>query len=97
MKYTIVVAATASEAAPLQYIAPFTGMSFLAPSFKSLLCSFSPPHHIYASSLCINHTTHLPDIWTLFLMNGLRVIYLGGLPRHEKFFSCRTGDTMSFL
>jgi len=27
MKYTIIVAATASEAAPLQYIAPFTGMS----------------------------------------------------------------------
>jgi F0F1-type ATP synthase alpha subunit len=25
MKYSIVVAATASEAAPLQYIAPFTG------------------------------------------------------------------------
>jgi F-type H+-transporting ATPase subunit alpha len=25
MKYTIIVAATASEAAPLQYIAPFTG------------------------------------------------------------------------
>lgn len=28
MKYSIVVAATASEAAPLQYIAPFTGVSF---------------------------------------------------------------------
>lgn len=27
MKYCIIVAATASEAAPLQYIAPFTGMS----------------------------------------------------------------------
>jgi hypothetical protein len=27
MKYTIIVAATASEAAPLQYIAPFTGTS----------------------------------------------------------------------
>ena len=27
MKYTIIVAATASEAAPLQYIAPFTGCS----------------------------------------------------------------------
>src|SRR6478609_8360793 len=27
MKYTIVVAATASEAAPLQYLAPFTGAS----------------------------------------------------------------------
>jgi F0F1-type ATP synthase beta subunit len=27
MKYTIIVAATASEAAPLQYIAPFTGVS----------------------------------------------------------------------
>jgi F-type H+-transporting ATPase subunit alpha len=31
MKYSIVVAATASEAAPLQYIAPFTGMT--SPSF----------------------------------------------------------------
>ena len=27
MQYSIIVAATASEAAPLQYIAPFTGMS----------------------------------------------------------------------
>ena len=27
MKYSIIVAATASEAAPLQYIAPFTGTS----------------------------------------------------------------------
>ena len=26
MKYTTIVAATASEAAPLQYLAPFTGM-----------------------------------------------------------------------
>jgi flagellar biosynthesis/type III secretory pathway ATPase len=32
MKYSIVVAATASEAAPLQYIAPFTGCSMV--SFK---------------------------------------------------------------
>src|SRR5437762_3724872 len=29
MKYSIVVAATASEAAPLQYIAPFTGVCVL--------------------------------------------------------------------
>jgi F-type H+-transporting ATPase subunit alpha len=29
MKYTIIVAATASEAAPLQYIAPFTGCSMV--------------------------------------------------------------------
>jgi proton translocating ATP synthase F1 alpha subunit len=29
MKYSIVVAATASEAAPLQYIAPFTGVSII--------------------------------------------------------------------
>jgi len=36
MKYSIVVAATASEAAPLQYIAPFTGMSI--PSFSNLFC-----------------------------------------------------------
>ncbi|ENI07482.1 hypothetical protein COCC4DRAFT_163447 [Bipolaris maydis ATCC 48331] len=35
MKYTIVVAATASEAAPLQYIAPFTGCSMV-----SLACEF---------------------------------------------------------
>ncbi|GAN06414.1 hypothetical protein MAM1_0122d05897 [Mucor ambiguus] len=28
MKYTIVVAATASEAAPLQYLAPFSGAAF---------------------------------------------------------------------
>ncbi len=34
MKYSIVVAATASEAAPLQYIAPFTGMTFLFFSFS---------------------------------------------------------------
>lgn len=36
MKYSIIVAATASEAAPLQYIAPFTGTSpFCLPSFSS--------------------------------------------------------------
>jgi F-type H+-transporting ATPase subunit alpha len=41
MKYTIVVAATASEAAPLQYIAPFTGVSSLpAASSRLLLTSF---------------------------------------------------------
>ncbi|EUC37437.1 hypothetical protein COCCADRAFT_85549 [Bipolaris zeicola 26-R-13] len=34
MKYTIVVAATASEAAPLQYIAPFTGCSMLTLFFR---------------------------------------------------------------
>jgi F-type H+-transporting ATPase subunit alpha len=32
MKYSIVVAATASEAAPLQYIAPFTGVSSFFPA-----------------------------------------------------------------
>lgn len=41
MKYSIVVAATASEAAPLQYIAPFTGtftiFSFFNPSY--ILCN----------------------------------------------------------
>ncbi|KAK1838580.1 ATP synthase F1 [Colletotrichum chrysophilum] len=31
MKYSIVVAATASEAAPLQYIAPFTGGKYIPP------------------------------------------------------------------
>ncbi|KAG5664244.1 hypothetical protein KAF25_006829 [Fusarium avenaceum] len=39
MKYSIVVAATASEAAPLQYLAPFTGASigkFLPPSVAPL-------------------------------------------------------------
>lgn len=38
MKYSIVVAATASEAAPLQYIAPFTGASIGKPySFTSAM------------------------------------------------------------
>jgi len=31
MKYCVVVAATASEAAPLQYIAPFAGVSYFVP------------------------------------------------------------------
>ena len=37
MKYTVIVAATASEAAPLQYLAPFTGKppSFYTPVFLS--------------------------------------------------------------
>lgn len=43
MKYSIVVAATASEAAPLQYIAPFTGMFGVFLIFSFLLCIFSPP------------------------------------------------------
>jgi F-type H+-transporting ATPase subunit alpha len=34
MKYSIVVAATASEAAPLQYIAPFTGKSLFPVFFR---------------------------------------------------------------
>jgi hypothetical protein len=37
MKYTIIVAATASEAAPLQYIAPFTGCSMVS-SHGSISC-----------------------------------------------------------
>lgn len=36
MKYSVVVAATASEAAPLQFLAPFTGMF----SFRSVYCLF---------------------------------------------------------
>lgn len=45
MKYSIVVAATASEAAPLQYIAPFTGefFSFLASLLLPSLPSFHFP------------------------------------------------------
>jgi len=39
MKYSIVVAATASEAAPLQYIAPFTGTFF---HFFHFLISLGP-------------------------------------------------------
>lgn len=34
MKYSVVVAATASEAAPLQYLAPFTGVSAKVSSLK---------------------------------------------------------------
>ena len=41
MKYSIIVAATASEAAPLQYIAPFTGPSFFILVFVSLSISSS--------------------------------------------------------
>ena len=48
MKYTIIVAATASEAAPLQYIAPFTGMpTLLSLSFIKFLfifCNISSSH-----------------------------------------------------
>jgi hypothetical protein len=40
MKYSIIVAATASEAAPLQYIAPFTGQSFFP--FSLMFISFLP-------------------------------------------------------
>jgi F-type H+-transporting ATPase subunit alpha len=45
MKYSIVVAATASEAAPLQYIAPFTG-TYLPHSVQSMRFSHTPsPNH----------------------------------------------------
>jgi len=40
MKYSIVVAATASEAAPLQYIAPFTGTSIFSLFFLYHRCAF---------------------------------------------------------
>lgn len=57
MKYSIVVAATASEAAPLQYLAPFTGFvpsfprscllsslpSFVSSCFRPYLLSSLPP------------------------------------------------------
>jgi hypothetical protein len=43
MKYSIVVAATASEAAPLQYIAPFTGVRINPPcAFPSRLSASIP-------------------------------------------------------
>lgn len=40
MKYSIVVAATASEAAPLQYLAPFTGKNLVLFFFNLGFCSF---------------------------------------------------------
>ena len=46
MKYSIVVAATASEAAPLQYLAPFTGK--ICP-FTSNLPSLRHSHHPFRS------------------------------------------------
>ena len=48
MKYSIVVAATASEAAPLQYIAPFTGMSLILVNFSApylFQMPFPLPYH----------------------------------------------------
>lgn len=42
MKYSIVVAATASEAAPLQYIAPFTGVRQSRPVYSHLRASWEP-------------------------------------------------------
>jgi F0F1-type ATP synthase alpha subunit len=48
MKYTIIVAATASEAAPLQYIAPFTGTSM------GEWYVFSPILYIF--STCAEHS-----------------------------------------
>lgn len=49
MKYCIIVAATASEAAPLQYIAPFTGSYFL---------SFSPYCLTLSSGRVMKKTDH---------------------------------------
>jgi F-type H+-transporting ATPase subunit alpha len=48
MKYSIVVAATASEAAPLQYIAPFSGKylnSLLICDQANLTCAFLFTQH----------------------------------------------------
>ena len=45
MKYTIIVAATASEAAPLQYLAPFSGCAmgeWFRDNGKHGMCRFSP-------------------------------------------------------
>jgi len=52
LKYSIVVAATASEAAPLQYIAPFTGM--LLPSTTTISHPRLSPH---------SHPTFTPLFW----------------------------------
>jgi len=66
MKYTCIVAATASEAAPLQYIAPFTGVSpILSQTFNTAITmSFSPfyitPNTLSSLSL-LNTFRHLPS------------------------------------
>ena len=49
MKYSIVVAATASEAAPLQYIAPFTGMYFQFPLSARVIAA---KHLVHVSMSC---------------------------------------------
>jgi hypothetical protein len=49
MKYSIVVAATASEAAPLQYIAPFTGVRINPPCVFPSRLSASIPSGLSAS------------------------------------------------
>lgn len=50
MKYSIVVAATASEAAPLQYIAPFTGTCLPREFFSFFTFSFFIPISTSASA-----------------------------------------------
>lgn len=68
MKYSIVVAATASEAAPLQYLAPFTG--------KTLPFSSSFPS-VHLLSFCLWVTYHavsrLFTLTTLFLWQPFRL------------------------
>lgn len=50
MKYSVVIAATASEAAPLQYLAPFTG------KFSSVLDFFSLLSILYHTWTCTRHS-----------------------------------------
>jgi proton translocating ATP synthase F1 alpha subunit len=77
MKYTIVVAATASEAAPLQYIAPFTGVSPLSfcyrPPFIIATTRESSGSHL---SYSWRHTTKLSGA----LPYVGRIILPGGSP-----------------
>ncbi|KAH0337046.1 ATP synthase subunit alpha, partial [Aureobasidium melanogenum] len=72
MKYSIVVAATASEAAPLQYIAPFTGSS--TPSLNHLPLAPSLNHElarIQNKSVACELLHHVPShfLWTLSRMH----------------------------
>lgn len=60
MKYSIIVAATASEAAPLQYIAPFTGMP--SPDFL---------HFPIALSLSLLHRARNSRKAWMFLLHRL--------------------------
>ena len=74
LKYSIVVAATASEAAPLQYLAPFTGVSgnsHIPTDYSFLPFRISASRDSMSRALSFRDQNQHPTFHTSFLTSGI--------------------------